>query len=264
MHIFDRDISVSENDSPGFDVEVSGNWSVNGTPNGGYLMALMASAMVRQGDMRSTPIVTANYISRCVPGRARIEVERISLTKQFNRMQAKLIQDGKEKVRANGTFSDEKNECFIERYETGAPDIAPLDACVPIPTMPKYTLMDNLDIRLDPECAGWMSGKLADRSEQKGWISFRDERPLDMLSILLIADSFPPPVFATQGLIAWVPTVELTVNVRNIPVTKWLKCTLRTRFITCGLLEEDGEVWDGEGNLVAISRQIAQFRKIGQ
>ena len=33
-----------------------------------------------------------------------------------------------------------------------------------------------------------------------------------------------------------------------------------TRYITCGLLEADCEVWDETGNLAAISRQIAQFR----
>jgi hypothetical protein len=38
-----------------------------------------------------------------------------------------------------------------------------------------------------------------------------------------------------------------------------LKCYFRTRFITCGLLEEDGKIWDQNDNLVAISRQIAQY-----
>ena len=60
---------------------------------------------------------------------------------------------------------------------------------------------------------------------------------------------------------AWVPTIELSVNIRDLPVTRRLKCSLRTRFMTCGLLEADGEVWDEKGNLAAISRQIAQFKK---
>jgi hypothetical protein len=97
----------------------------------------------------------------------------------------------------------------------------------------------------------------------EGPLRFRDERPLDVTSIFLIADAFPPPVFASLGMIAWVPTIELSVNVRNIPASKWLKCVFRTRFINCGLCEEDGEVWDEDGSLVAISRQIAQFRQMG-
>ena len=69
------------------------------------------------------------------------------------------------------------------------------------------------------------------------------------------------PAFATQGMAAWVPTIEMSINVRSLPKTPWVKACFRSRYITCGLVEEDGELWDEEGNLLAISRQIAQFRK---
>jgi len=262
MHCFDTDMVLDAAGPLEMRGTVSDNWSINGTPNGGYIMALLASAMMANSDKRSTPIVTANYISRCVPGSAGIGVETISSSAQFNRLQARLVQDGKERVRATGTFAEEKLECILDRYEAGEPTVAAPDACVAIPALPKYTIMENLDIRLDPACAGWMQGKLADSSEQKGWIRFRSARPYDMAALFLVADAFPPPVFASQGLVSWVPTIELTVNIRSVPQTEWLKCVFRTRFITCGLLEEDGEVWDGNGTLVAISRQIAQYRSL--
>ncbi|RPH48883.1 MAG: thioesterase family protein [Desulfobacteraceae bacterium] len=260
-HIFDRDISLAQKEEFIFKGNVAENWSINGNPNGGYLMAIMANAALQHSDKSSTPILTANYISRCTPGEADLQVEEISRSIQFNRFQSRLLQDGKEKVRFIGTFADKKNGCFIERYETKMPDIAPLEECIRIPVIPKFTLFDNIDLRLDPVCAGWMTGSLSDKSEQKGWITFRENRPYDIFSVLLMADSFPPPVLASQGVIEWVPTIELTVNIRNIPETRWLKCFFRTRFITCGLLESDGEIWDEKGSLVAISRQIAQFRK---
>ena len=96
----------------------------------------------------------------------------------------------------------------------------------------------------------------------KGWITFKNPRVYDLLSVLLVADCFPPPAFASQGMMAWVPPIEFSVNVRKIPEATWLKGHFRSRFITCGLVESDGEVWDEAGNIVAISRQIAQFRKI--
>ena len=263
MHIFDKDIRLDKCGQFQCAGAVSDNWSINGIPNGGYLMALTANAMQIHSSKKATPIVTANYLSRCVPGSAEFHVERISRSTQFDRMEARLSQDGNEKIRALGTFVDEKIECVLERYEATHPEIAPRDTCIPVPSLPRFTLLDNMAIRLDPACAGWMGGKLTDKSEIRGWIKFKEDRPYDMVSIFLIADSFPPAIYATQGLAAWVPTIELTVNVRHIPETEWLKGVFRTRFVTCGLIEEDGEVWDEEGNLVAISRQIAQYRKSG-
>ncbi len=261
MHVFDRDISVTGLEQYKLLGTITDNWSINGIPNGGYLMAIGAQAMLLSSDKKSTPVITANYISRCIPGEAQIQVEEFSRSKQFNRLQVKMFQDGREKIRIHGTFADENIECSVERYETKTPVIAPLDKCVQLPALPQFALMNHLDIRLDPVSAGWMQGTLIDTSEIRGWITFRDNRPFDMQSILLAADAFPPPVFASHGMTAWVPTVELSVNVRNIPDSAWLKGAFRTRFITCGLLESDGELWDEKGNLVAISRQIAQFKK---
>ncbi len=262
MGMFENDTTVMEKGPGVFQGTVSDNWSVNGNPNGGYLMAILTGAMTARSDKKSTPIVTANYISRCVPGKVEISVEEVSRSAQFNRYDARLIQDGKEKIRALGTFTVEKTDCGFERYETGAPELAPIASCVPLPEMPQYTLFHNLDMRLDPASAVWLQGKTAEKSEQKGWVKFRDGGGYDLLSLLLMADSIPPAIFVSQGPTAWVPTIELSINIRNLPQTEWLRFVLRTRFVTCGLLEADGEVWDDAGNLVSISRQIAQIRKM--
>ena len=261
MNLFDTDIQLKERGNSHFTGIVSDNWSVNGNPNGGYLMAMIASAMLRKSDKKETPTVTANYISRCVPGEAEISVSEIARSRQFTRFEAILSQEGKERIRALGTFVSGDNGCAVHRYETQAPELAPIGECVQMLPLPRYTLFHNLDLRLDPTCAGWMSGKLTDISQNKGYFRFSDDRPVDLLALFLIIDAMPPAALATQGVTAWVPTIELSVNVRNLPQTDRLKCSLRTRFITCGLLEADGEVWDEEGNLAAISRQIAQFRK---
>ena len=260
MHEFDQDIKSVEQEPFSFSGRITGNWSVNGIPNGGYLLAILAQAMMQHSEMKSTPIVTANFLSRCEPGEMEVLVEKMSTSKQFERLQAKLLQHGKEKIRAFGTFANEKNECIPARYEAPEPKIAELEKCIPVPEIPNFTIFSRIDVRLDPLCAGWMSGNLSDTSENKGWIKFKNDRPFDVLAILLIADAFPPAVLSSQGMVAWVPTIEFSVNILSLAATNWLKCIFRTRFITCGLLEEDGEIWDQSGNLVAISRQIAQYR----
>jgi acyl-CoA thioesterase len=263
MHQFDQDTSLTEKGCLTFEGKIADNFSIHGIPNGGYLMSILLNALLTRSEKKSTPILTANYISRCNPGEFEIHVEELVQSNQFNRYQAKLVQKGKERIRMLGTFADEPDECFIRRYEASPPNIPPRERCIPVPEMPRYTLFRNMDIRLDPRCAGWMQNQLNEKSEHAGWLGFKDGRFFDILSIPLAADAFPPAVFPSHGPSAWVPTIEFSVNIRRTPRTGWLKCLFRTRFINCGLMEEDGEVWDESGELLAISRQIAQFRKAG-
>ncbi len=268
MFLYDRDIAVSTSDLSDnrllMQGEISSNWSVNNVPNGGYLMGMIANAMMQHSNKNGTPLITANYISRCEPGNAEIEIERVTSSKQFDRLQARLFQNGKERIRALGTFVNEPDHLTDTRYEQNPPELKPREDCYRMPSFSgQYSIFENLDIRLDPSCSGWLNGKLTDISEHKGWSRFSDNRSHDVYGILLLADSFPPPVFVSQGMVAWVPTIEFSVNIRCVPKTRWLKSIFRTRYVTNGLLEEDGEVWDEHGNLVAISRQIAQYKKTG-
>jgi len=118
--------------------------------------------------------------------------------------------------------------------------------------------MDKLSIHLHPEHARYMTGEpRTGRGEMAGWFSFADGRPIDTLSLLLIADAFPPAVFNLDIPPGWVPTVELTVHVRATPAPGPVSCVFRSRFVHSGMMEEDGEVWDSHGTLVALSRQLA-------
>jgi hypothetical protein len=260
-HPFDQDLSLTPLAPFRFRGNVTDNWSINGIPNGGYLMALLAHAMLEESAKKDPLVVTANYLHRCEIGEADLVVENIACSRRFDRWQAVLSQQGTERVRAMGTFVRRSEIPGERRYDSSLPEVADLEACVAMPALPRFTFFNQMDVRLDPQCAGWLRGELADRLEQKGWVRFKKPRAYDMISALLIADAFPPPVLAAYGMVAWVPTIELTVNVRNLPSTPWLKCAFRTRYIDSDILEEDGEVWDGNGELVALSRQVAQFRK---
>lgn len=74
--------------------------------------------------------------------------------------------------------------------------------------------------------------------------------------MVTFADAFPPTLIGSIET-TWIPTLELTVHVRNRPAPGWLLGTFRTRLLIDGLLEEDGEIWDSEGRPVAQFRQLA-------
>jgi hypothetical protein len=95
----------------------------------------------------------------------------------------------------------------------------------------------------------------------RGWLRPRDAEPVTSDFLLMAVDAFPPTSFNANLPIGWTPTVELTAHVRAVPADGWLRCHFSTRFITGGFMEEDGEIWDSTGRLVAESRQLALVAK---
>jgi hypothetical protein len=93
-------------------------------------------------------------------------------------------------------------------------------------------------------------------AEIAGWFGFADGRPVDTLALLMVCDAFPPAVFHLEMPPGWVPTLELTVHVRAVPAPGPVKCVFRSHFVQGGFFNEDGEVWDSAGTLVAQSRQL--------
>lgn len=263
MHQFDNDTCPVQGVDGKLLLDISDKWSINSTPNGGYIMALLTRAMAPglKGPNTKNPgacIVTANYLARCACEPAMILVETMGESQHFTRKQARLIQGDKEKIRAMATFMKPVKTPFSS-HESEPEPVAPWEECIPIPPMDGYTLFDQVDIRLDPACTGWVKNRLSRRSVMKGWIQFTKSRIIDLSAITLFADCFPPPVFTSRGMAAWIPTIEYSVNIRQLPTARRLKCIFTTRFISSGLVEEDGEIWDEKGSLVALSRQIAKY-----
>lgn len=56
----------------------------------------------------------------------------------------------------------------------------------------------------------------------------------------------------------WVPTIDWRVDFKGHPSDNSgpLRFRFKSRRVTGGFLEEDGELWDSNGNLIALSRQL--------
>jgi acyl-CoA thioesterase len=98
----------------------------------------------------------------------------------------------------------------------------------------------------------------ADRSEVGGWLGLLEERPVDALTVLILADAwFPAPWPRLESLIP-APTVEMTVYFREpLPLPDSLLLgRFRSRAVRDGFFDESGELWAPDGTLVAQSRQL--------
>jgi acyl-CoA thioesterase len=187
-----------------------------------------------------------------------LETEVVKAGRRFSTVSATLQGPDRPLLQLLGSFGDLEESIGFERIEAEPPALPPVDECVPIEPTDTFPppFMGRVELRLPPErAAAWGAPSGLPRVE--GWFRLRDGEPIDPLALLVAVDAFPPTIFFTDLPVAWVPTLELTAHVRARPAPGWLRCAFTTRFITGGFLEEDGEVWDETGRLVAQSRQLA-------
>jgi acyl-CoA thioesterase len=245
----------------GWQATITDGWDVSGIPNGGYLLAVLGRAMAATAGGAEPLTVTAHYLRPVEHGAADVTGELIRDGRRFKTAVASISQGGRERVRGIGTLGPLPTEA-PSLDTTDPPALPPPEDCPNLLDvrprewpMEVPSIFSRFELRLGPG-VGWASGARSGTTEVTGWTRFADGRSPDALSMLLFADAFPPPILDVVSS-GWVPTLELTVHVRARPVPGWLRCRFRTRLLRGGLLEEDGDIWDADGQLVAMSRQLA-------
>ena len=261
-YLFDADTEVVRRDDGSFAAELSDRWSVGDKPNGGYLLAVALRAISDELAHPDPLTVTAHYLRAPVPGPVDIEVEKVREGRTLSTATARMIQGDRDVMRVIAGFRDVAAADGSTRYLAQAPDLPPVEPCVPGssrgPGGIYVSVADRFEYRIDPATIGWAIGRPSGDAAIRGYVRFADGREMDTLALPLLVDAMPPPVF-DLGTAGWVPTLELTVHVRGNPAPGWLRMFVTTRFITDGDLEEDVEVWDSQGALVAQARQLARL-----
>ena len=258
QHEFDAATAVERAGDGRYRATVTDRWNIGIAPNGGYLVSVVLSA-VRASVVRPDPVaVSAHFPSRTEPGPAEIEVE-VLREGGHSSATGRMLQDGQTRVFVLATFGDLATATGPTTILEPTPEFPPPDDCIRAegPVAPEF--VRRFDLRLTPETSVWATTKPSGTPEMAGWIRFADGREPDTAMLPLVADAFPPTLFNLMAT-GWVPTLEFTVHVRGRPAPGWLQCRFRTRYLIEGYLEEDGEVWDSTGRLVALSRQLARTR----
>lgn len=268
---FDRGMRVvpRAGDAATYDADLGTGWQIGAGVNGGMLLATLGNALAHAFAEEGHPdpvAISAYYLSASRPGPATVRTEVLRRGRSMTTGQVTLVQeqDGVEveRVRALATYGD-LGELPDDVHTTATPpEMPPPEQCVssdlaPPDFMEQASLLERLDLRLDPSCVGWALGEPSGRGLLQGWLRLADGRQPDPLMLLLAVDALPPVTF-DLGMLGWTPTLELSVHVRANPAPGWLAVTHRTRNYAGGLLEEDAEVWDSTGRLVAQSRQLAR------
>ena len=245
---------------------IAADWDIAGNANGGYLLAIAARAMQTFSGQADPVTITAHYLRPGTPGPVSVRCRRVKEGKRFTTVSATLAREDKPLLSILGAFGDlSKRPDTPERIDGEPPALPPVEECIGTEAEGGFqapAFHQQIELRLHPDDAGFRIGEPAGEARMRGWFRLRDGEAMDGPALLLGTDAFPPTVFNARLPVAWTPTLELTGHIRTRAAPGWLRAEFRSRFVTGGFVEEDGELWDAEDQLVAISRQIAQYRRV--
>lgn len=255
---FDRATALS-GDAPAFQVVLDGRWDGARGTNGGFLLALATRAIGAVLPFPDPVVVSGFYLRPGTPGPLEITTEVIRSGKTTAFGQASLRRSGKEVLRATAAFSDltaaatPAGPSYTGTKPPALPRPEDCDVLSPA-AVRAATLAERIEYRADG-LPSWITGsRPSGNPVYQGWMRFADGREPDLYALPLFLDAAAPPALelGTES-----STLELTVHLRARPAPGWLAYRATTHHLGDGYHEEDAEVWDSAGRMVAQSRQLA-------
>ena len=241
--------------------------------NGGVLIATVLRAVLDCSPLPHPVATSAHFLRVAKLAPAEIGVTWLKKGRTAATARATLMQDGEPVLETTVTAGTvpvsspaaNGQDGHAELTWTDAPPVLPPpQECVELGPWPGTVAPDGtvgyaaqITMLFDPAVVGWRHGEPSGLPEMRGYFGLREDRDPDALTLAVAVDGLPPVVFGL-GATGWAPTVELTMHMRAVPAPGLLRVAARCRNVSGGWFDEEAEVWDAAGNLVAQSRQIAR------
>jgi acyl-CoA thioesterase len=257
---YDEDTTVEPLGDGRFAAALTDRWNaLNDGPNGGYVVAVALQALRQALPFPDPLVVAASFLRPAAAGRAEVRTKMIRFGSHIATGEAVLVQTDEPVAHIVASFTDLTAGAGLTFILGEPPALAPPeDLRDPLAdySFPGLTLLERIDYRM-ADLPGWLEAEPSGRPNAEFWMRFKDGRDADSMNLPLLVDAFAPAVADIGALSV---TVQLTVHVRARPAPGWLACRVQSRYIFGGYHEEDFEIWDSGGKLVAQSRQLGLVR----
>jgi acyl-coenzyme A thioesterase PaaI-like protein len=251
-------------------------FAIGGAVNGGVLVASVLRGVLHDSPLPYPVACSAHFLRVALPEPAEVHVTWLKQGRTAATARASMLQGGApviEAVVTTGMLAGPGSGAGPASGPAGRaaagplswtgdpPTLPPVARCRPMAATRDFTgqeggFTSQVDIRCDPATMGWLDGEPAGTPEMRGYLGLREPRDPDAYLLAVAVDALPPVVFGL-GAAGWAPTVELTWHMRGVPVPGLLRVAARCRHVSSGWFDEEAEVWDAAGRLVAQSRQLA-------
>jgi hypothetical protein len=262
--LFSAVSAVTQREPGRFSAEIDPEWTIGAKPNGGYLLSILARAATSVSVHDHVTAASAHYLHSPEPGPVLIETELLRTGRSASQVRARMEQDGRPCVEALITAS-QLAKGTAPFWDRGLPELSQstYEECPRlIPSLPngsRVAIMEQVEVRLEPDSMGFAAGRPSGRGELRGWLALPGAEAFDPASLLYAVDAFPPATFDIE-FSGWVPTLELTAYVRAVPAPGPVRVLQRAQLIEAGRVDESCFVWDVTGRLVAQGTQLAGIR----
>ena len=255
-----------------FTVNPDTNYFVGSTPHGGYLMAIMHKALTSILPHSTAISSSVQYLDRIDAKPFELEVESFKVSRGSSSGIVRLRQDDKVCTTFTGTCSDfefmkgyddlqkplpnifadkDKNDYLEMNYDKISKGFTP-------------SFIQQLECLIHPDHAWWNRETDSDSADNEArcsaFLEMEGGKP-DQFCLSFYSDILPPVVCNKYGPLGWIPTITLTTHIRQLPTTSQLYADFIATDINKGYFEQDCNIWDLNGNLVASSRQLTRILK---
>ena len=256
--LFTSDTAVERVAEDRFRATLTDRWgALGGMPNGGYLLAVCGRALAEVLVHPDPFVVAAFYVRRTTPGPVELLTETVKTGRRLATGELRMMQEGKETTRVLASFGDFDATTGRTTMLRSAPKLPPPEECLDLMAqggIPGVSIAERCEYRA-PKRPGWADGEPSGDPNLEFWMRLKGREEHEPLALLTLVDAAAPAVLEIGEFAS--ATVELTVHLRARPAPGWLACRAWTSHVMNGYHEEEFEIWDSQGTLVAQSRQLA-------
>ena len=266
-NIFDEAIALTAIDQGNYQGNTHPSWENMVGPFGGITAAVLLKSVMLDARRLGDPIsLTVNFCAGVTPGAYEVKATPARTNRSTQHWTMALIQEGQTVITATAVTAARRETWSTSDAlmpTVGGPNDYPLRANTPMQWTKRYEMRPIQGAMPDV----WDGRESSSLTEQ--WVRNAQPRPLDLLSLTGLCDTFFPRVFIRRAKLVPIGTVSMTCYFHWNDVqlashtgdNEFLLCQAKAHAFRNGFFDQTGLLWSESGVLLASTSQIVYFKE---